>query len=1695
MNTENGKIDYRIMLDTSGMEAERNQVAGMFADMGKSAQVEGAKIDDAFSAAAANIGRAFAGLMAVSTFTALSKKIMAVRGEFQQLEVAFDTMLGSAEKANSLMNQLVHTAAVTPFGLQDVAGGAKQLLAYGIAADEVNDTLVRLGDIAAGLSIPLNDLVYLYGTTMTQGRVYTQDMRQFMGRGIPLAEELAKQFGVTKDKVSELVTAGKVGFPEVKKAIISMTSEGGKFGGLMEKQSHTITGQLSNIEDAIDMMFNDLGKQSEGIINSALGAVTFLIEHYKEFGTILLTIVAAYGEYKAALMAVAAYNSVIAKQEMAQLAARESALSQAIAQAQAVSTAENADTQATNANTAAKQANKSAIDMEVAAIMREMEMKAGQAAINHDLARQELVTAQQRMAIAEQNFAARQQEYMAAVRSGNMSAVAAARANLETAAKEKQAAATALNATQTNIETTAKAKEAAASKLAAFQTAVDTANKTANTAATGLMTMATNLATRAVQALNAAWKANPFGLVLSAITLVIGAISMFKINTDEATESMDRFRDAVGEERGKLEAAKAVLESVNKESSVYKKAVSELSQMAEEHGTKLEVENGVIKDQETALKDLSNAINKAAAAKVVAEEASKAHKEAMDAEKEAMDRIKEDAEKASHVVERTSADGWVERYTEASNSIRNITESQWDYVSQIVMAHAKEIADAYAQSGEAGAAAAQNTLNEINKYLSLLNVSDEELKAFQGSLIAYINSSSEGFQNAYKDLSRVEHQMAGVINATDDFKRSTEALKGTASDTYEQLQQKQEGIQKKIDEINASPLNPQVKDEQLVYLRGLLNEINGLMNKAQGGSINAAKDAVDAAKKELDAAVVGTKAYDEAKKKYQAAKKDYDAKYKDAYGGSSGKPRSTRTTRSGSKTDPKQIKYDVEELQKQMQEKMDELVKDLQEAYGAGATSAMEEGTKKQLKQIEDDTQNKLNALKESIKRLKEQREEEEKQIWLKQNPKKKEYEYPTPAEVSIEAFLDKFPSLKAEYEARVKQINEAGEKASKKITDEQAKSEAAAMNAYLEEYGTYQQKRQAITDQYNEKIKEAQKKGLEGEVKSLTKQMNTALGDLDFSIIQKAFGDLFSGDLSQIPTDRLKFFREQLEAMNDQAKQLSPEQIQQIADVLANLQDQMDLSSPIQSIQQARQEYKAAKADFEKYKKAAQKARQAGDFEKEAEFTKKATDAQKRMNNAQAKSKVSTERLMDVVDEFGRTLDTAGEAIGGTTGELLKLAASGIGAGVAMANGMKMFKEAADNASKSVAILAIIQAAFQAVMAVIDLFGGKEDKTLTAYVEAMDNYLSMLADTISDLKDEMNDVKNSMTDTISKYKELVAMQERSAAAIKSQSQVWLNSGASAKAHSEGYKIAKAISEGLESSSSEVRAFYKNGVDELSAYYQKVFGKNARIYDDVQGSLGRMDWIWRLSDADIKELSKNTELLAVLGDDLSSAIIDYAKSLQDMEDTLNEQYAALLSVSYDDFYNDFVDMISDMDTDSSDFANRFGEYMRKALIQNMVATQYKERIKKLYEQAGKAAQNGTLEQNLSSLREEWAQIAKEARDEVKLINDITGGVDSSEADKSSGAWSALGEETGRSLDGRFAAMQIQVTQIAQLMLFNNETMTRMDLRGLQEFSMVTEMSNLIFISTGYLERIARNSDSLPGMSQELKQIRQNTDRL
>lgn len=249
-------------------------------------------------------------------FEQLAGSIFNTRSQFQQLEISFNTMLSSTDKSKQLMDELIQTAAHTPFDMSSITSGAKQLLAYGTEAKDVNKTLVQLGDIASGLNIPLGDLVYLYGTTVSQGRMFTMDLRQFMGRGVPLAEELGKILHQNTTEVQESVSKGKVTSDIFKEAIANMTQAGGRFGGLMEQQSKTLEGQWSNIGDSIQQMFNEIGKKSEGVFSSGLSIISSMVENWQEVIKVIGVATVAVGSYRASLMAAAS----IRKAEEAQQA-------------------------------------------------------------------------------------------------------------------------------------------------------------------------------------------------------------------------------------------------------------------------------------------------------------------------------------------------------------------------------------------------------------------------------------------------------------------------------------------------------------------------------------------------------------------------------------------------------------------------------------------------------------------------------------------------------------------------------------------------------------------------------------------------------------------------------------------------------------------------------------------------------------------------------------------------------------------------------------------------------------------------------------------------------------------------------------------------------------------------------------------------------------------------------------------------------------------------------------------------------------------------------------------------------------------------------------------------------------------------------------------------------------------------------
>ena len=295
-------IKFDTIVETAKVVSGFRDIQNAVHQTAKMVEKDGNSIDDVISNIQNSMNIAIGG-WSIGKFV---NQMMQVRGQFQQTEMAFKTMLQSEEKADALMKQLIRTAAVTPFGVEDVTEGAKQLLAFNVAAEDVNKTLIGLGDVAAGMGLNLKDLVMLYGTTIAKGKMDTMDLYQFLNRGIPIADEIAKVMGLDVTnaikEVQKQIKAGKVTSDIFIQAMQSMTAEGSKFGGLMEAQSKTITGQISNIEDAIEQMFNDLGKSQEGVINTGLGVVSTLVENWETVGKVLMTVVAAYGAYKAAVI-------------------------------------------------------------------------------------------------------------------------------------------------------------------------------------------------------------------------------------------------------------------------------------------------------------------------------------------------------------------------------------------------------------------------------------------------------------------------------------------------------------------------------------------------------------------------------------------------------------------------------------------------------------------------------------------------------------------------------------------------------------------------------------------------------------------------------------------------------------------------------------------------------------------------------------------------------------------------------------------------------------------------------------------------------------------------------------------------------------------------------------------------------------------------------------------------------------------------------------------------------------------------------------------------------------------------------------------------------------------------------------------------------------------------------------------------
>lgn len=1177
------------------------------------------------------------GLFAADKVTDFVRKIMDVRGEVEALQISFETLAGTT-KGRELFGDIRSFAVNTPMMMQDLAKGAQTLLGFNIEAEKVMPILRQIGDISMGDAQKFNSLTLAFAQMSSTGKLMGQDLLQMINAGFnPLtviSEKTGKSIGQLKDEMS----AGKITVQMVADAFETATAEGGKFHGMLEKQSKGLKGAMSNLEGAWEDALNEMGEKGEGVMVDVIDLTTAAIKNYDKLGTAILTVVAAYGEYKGSLMAIEAWQNMIAKQKATIEADRVSELQSLVDEYKASldTSAIDAETVATQSNTAAKEGNVAAIEAEILAIENELKAKLTEAEANATAAFADHELANQMVDDAVRKVAAKQEELNVARRSGDAKAIETAEEELNTAVKERNTAEEIRQAAAKDSTTAYTQKQTAAQKLNTFQTQVDTVQKNANTKATGLWAAATNLCTKAMHGLKAAFMSNPFGIALVAITSIIGLLSMFSSETDEAKDATERFRKKVMEEQSQLDSYYAVLTHVEKGTKGYKTALEGINSLAREYNIQQIGVNDTLEEQREKYEALTAAIKQQAAEKTLAEAAAKANEDAMAAEKDAMDDLMEAAEDASHYVMEeanvynATLGDYIYQTTmveKASQNIRNITSATWNMISTEVMSHSQQISAAFAKSGEDGKKAVEEQVKAIEDILRGLGVTDLELEAFHDNLYKYVETSATGFKKAYTELDRTQAQLQGIANATVDLKDTTNDAIDKMN--YEQLVQKQQEVQNKIDQLNADEVNIKTNTTELENLKALLIEINNLISDKliEGSEADLSRRLKEAQDRRTNA-VPGSAEWKQANKEVGQLNTQL-TKLRGLHAETTGRKKGGGSGKSGknSVVEQKRAQQRYLELQSEMALEQKRQSEDIAFDTRQHEIDIMEEGNEKVLAQIKLDYERRKKEIERAYEDLKQEKIEAARKLW-EADPKNKDKVFdPSTVDTSYT-------------EAETKEYNQAlqaNEKERERSARAVYESEAQAMRDFLKEYGSYQQQKLAIAEDYAEKIKKAQ---TEGERLKLEKERDRQLEQVDVQAIKQSidWGSLF-GDFGAMFKDQLAPTLEKLRAITQSEgfRQGSVEDQQIVYDLIQKLEASATVwDGDI---------FKRVSDDMETYQRSMQELIAAQEAEKRvyAETSAALRDARQNLTDAQTKG--DTEAVARWQAEVNRLTERQREA------------------------------------------------------------------------------------------------------------------------------------------------------------------------------------------------------------------------------------------------------------------------------------------------------------------------------------------------------------------------------------------------------------------------------------------------------------------
>jgi uncharacterized membrane protein len=247
-----------------------------------------------------------AGALATSYFSIMGaerlvKNFVRVSSEFELQKTTLRAILQDAGGADAIFEQIKGLAVVSPFSFKELVTYTKQLSAYSVPIGELYETTKMLADVSAGLGVGMDRLVLAYGQVRSAAFLRGQEIRQFTEAGIPILDELAKQFGeiegrlVSVGEVFDKISARQVPFEMVAKVFKEMTSDGGKFYNMQEIQAETLKGKISNLKDAYEIMFSEIGNKMSPMIKGLVDSIRRLISNYEDVGKELMVMIATYG--------------------------------------------------------------------------------------------------------------------------------------------------------------------------------------------------------------------------------------------------------------------------------------------------------------------------------------------------------------------------------------------------------------------------------------------------------------------------------------------------------------------------------------------------------------------------------------------------------------------------------------------------------------------------------------------------------------------------------------------------------------------------------------------------------------------------------------------------------------------------------------------------------------------------------------------------------------------------------------------------------------------------------------------------------------------------------------------------------------------------------------------------------------------------------------------------------------------------------------------------------------------------------------------------------------------------------------------------------------------------------------------------------------------------------------------------------